>query len=188
MDRSAPQHTKVRVYCYQLTDPVAIDLLIHGGATKTVQVILHDNRQTRTALKDFGWGHIKKALLECVEIRMANLTGTPCASSKVQMHDKSVIAENYTRFGSYSLSAFARAGNWESFTVVDTRQVHKDKFDELWNQIPTQQFKKFCKEHDSPHQEPKRRLGEQNQESAQSRAKKAVARQRIMSLPNCRSI
>ena len=36
----APENSKIRVFCYRLTDPVAIDLLVHAGATKTVQVIL----------------------------------------------------------------------------------------------------------------------------------------------------
>jgi len=49
----APANTIIRVFCYRLTDPIAIDLLIHAGATKTVQVILHDNTETRNALKEF---------------------------------------------------------------------------------------------------------------------------------------
>ena len=156
----APANTIVRVFCYRLTDPVAIDLLIHAGATKTVQVILHDNTKTRNALKDFVamYGAIsKKTLLENVEIRLANLTGTTCASRNVQMHDKSVITDNYTTFGSYNLSAFARVGNWESITIVDTRQVHKDKFDAIWNSISNRQFERYYRELDSPARGPKRK-------------------------------
>lgn len=161
----AADSSTVRVYCYRLTDPVAIDLLIHAGGTKTVQVILHDNQQTRVALKDFVkmYGEIsKKALLENVEIRLANLTGTPCKSKKVQMHDKSIITKKYTTFGSYNLSAFARVGNWESITVVDTRQVHEDKFDEVWNQLSNRQFDFFYKELSSPTRGSKRKLREQD--------------------------
>lgn len=156
----APANTIIRVYCYRLTDPVAIDLLIHAGATKTVQVILHDNNQTRNALKTFVnmYGAIsKKSLLENVEIRLANLTGTSCASRHVQMHDKCVITDNYTTFGSYNLSAFARVGNWESITVVDTRQVHKDKFDAIWHSISSRQMEKHYRELESPTRGPKRK-------------------------------
>lgn len=156
---NAPENSKVRVYCYRLTDPVAIDLLIHAGDTKTVQVILHDNQKTRSALKEFFelYGTIaKRALLENVEIRLANLTGTPCASRNVQMHDKSVITDAYTTFGSYNLSAFARVGNWESLCVVDTQQVHRDNFDAIWDSISTRQFEKYYTEMDSPTRRPKR--------------------------------
>jgi len=173
----APISSTVRVFCYRLTDPVAIDLLIHAGAKRTVQFILQDNVQTRTAFKDFVkmYGDIsKKALLECLEIRLANLSGTPCASNNVQMHDKSVITDSFTTFGSYNLSAFARVGNWESITVVDTRQIHKDKFDDAWNQISGRQFEKFYTELNSPTKGPKRRLREENLESTQSTAKKVA--------------
>lgn len=129
------------MFCYRLTDPVAIDLIIHTGATKTVQVILHHDPKTRKALKAFidFYGIIsKKAFLENVEIRLANLNVTSCDAKFVQMHDKSVITEHYTTFGSYNLSVFARAGNWESITFVDTRQIHKDKFDAIWNSLSWQ--------------------------------------------------
>jgi hypothetical protein len=67
------------------------------------------------------YGHIsKEALLEIVEILMVDLIGTSCMSNKKvqRMHNKSVITEHYTTFGSYSFSAFAHVGNWESITVV----------------------------------------------------------------------
>lgn len=171
----APANTIIRVFCYRLTDPVAIDLLIHAGATKTVQVILHDITKTRDALKEFVemYGAIsKKTLLENVEIRLANLTGTTCASRYVQMHDNCVITENYTTFGSYNLSAFARVGNWESLTVVDTRQIHKDKFDEIWLSISTRQLEKYYTELDSPTRGPRRRRRDEDLSLVQSNAKR----------------
>lgn len=172
----APANTIIRVFCYRLTDPVAIDLLIHAGATKTVQVILHDNTKTRIALKEFVdmYGAIsKKTLLENVEIRLANQTGTTsCASRNVQMHDKCVITDNYTTFGSYNLSAFARVGNWESITVVDTRQVHKDRFDAIWLSISTRQLEKYYRELDFPTKGPKRRRRDDDLALVQSDAKR----------------
>jgi hypothetical protein len=128
-------------------------------------------------LKDFikMYGDIsKKAMLENVEIRMANLAGTPCASNKVQMHDKSIITENYTTFGSYSLSAFARVGNWESITVVDAQQLHKDKFDEIWNQIPKRHMENYYTELYSPTKGPKRKTRQQDPESEHSTKKQAA--------------
>jgi hypothetical protein len=96
-------------------------------------------------------------MLENVEIRLANLTETRCASRHVQMHDKCVITNNYTTCRSYRLSAFARVGKWESFTVVDTRPVHKDRFDAIWLSLSTRQLEKYYTELDSPTMGPKRR-------------------------------
>jgi PLD-like domain len=169
----APTTTIIRVYCFRLTDFVAIDLLIHAGATKTVQVILQDNVKTKEALKAFVkfYGDIsRKSLLENVEIRMAT-TNTSCESTKVQMHDKCVITDNYTTFGSYDLSAFAHVGNWESITVVDTRQIHIDKFDAIWQSIPKRQMERYYKELDSPTMGVKRKSRE-DQASAESNRKR----------------
>ena len=41
----APVRSTVRIYCYMLTDPYAIDLILHHGADKTVQVILHPDKK-----------------------------------------------------------------------------------------------------------------------------------------------
>ena len=144
---------------------MAIDLLVHAGATKTVKVILQHDAKTRKALRDFVamYGIIsKRALLENIEIRMANLTGTTCASGNVQMHDKSVITDNYTTFGSYNLSAFARVGNWESITVVDSRPIHKDKFDAIWNSLIERPFERYYSELDSPTKGPKRKCRDED--------------------------
>ena len=90
-------------------------------------------------------------------MRLADLTGTPCASRNVQMHDKSVITERHTTFGSYNLTAFERVGNWESLTVVDTEQLHIDRFDSMWNDIEGREIESFYHEMDSPTRGSKRR-------------------------------
>lgn len=149
----APVQSTVRVFAYVLTDLPVIDMLVHYGASKTVQVISQDSRKTRERLNDFFdlYGRVgKRAFLENVEIRLANLTGTPCQSRNVQMHDKSIITQRYTSFGSYNLSAFARVGNWESLTIVDTEQQHVERFDEMWADLSGRQIDRFYREMDSP--------------------------------------
>ena len=86
----------MRVFCYLLTDPIAIELLIRSGATREIKMILHPNEKSRRAMKEFVDQHGKNAFLENMEIRLANLSGSPCESRLVQMHDKSIITDNYT--------------------------------------------------------------------------------------------
>ena len=100
---NAPQDSVVRVFCFSLTDPIAIDLLINAGFTREVKVILHPNEKSKRAMKEFVDQHGKNAFLENMEIRLANLSGSPCESRLVQMHVKSIITEDYTTYGSYYL-------------------------------------------------------------------------------------
>lgn len=135
---SSPWNSTVRVFCYRLTDFIAIELLIHAGHDREVQVILSPNNESRDALKDFvtTTGLIGiNALLENVEIRLANCSGSNCNSRLVSMHDKSIITETHATFGSYNLSFFTRFGNWESLQVVPTTQTHTRRFDEIWNEL-----------------------------------------------------
>jgi len=156
----ARSRSVVRIFCYMLTDLAAIDLLIHHGASKTIRIITQDSRKTRERLNEFFslYGTVsKRAFLERVHVRLANLSGTPCASRNVQMHDTSVITERHTTFGSYNLTALGRVGNWESLTVVDTEQLHIDRFDSIWNDIEGREIETFYHEMDSPTRGPKRR-------------------------------
>jgi len=154
MMNDAPAFSTIRVFAYMLTDLPAIDLLVHHGASKTVQVISQDSRKTRERLNEFFdlYGRVgKRAFLENVEVRLANISGTPCESRNVQMHDKSIITQRYTSFGSYNLSAFGRVGNWESLTIVDTEQQHLERFDEMWAELGAgRQIERFYREMDSP--------------------------------------
>jgi hypothetical protein len=139
LETAAPSSV-VRVFSYSLTDPIAIDLLIHAGATREVKVILHPKEKSRRAMKQCVDQHGNNAFLENMEIRLANLLGdSQCESRLVQMHDKSIITDNYTTYGSYNLSSFARVGNWESFCVTDTHPKCRDAFDRIWEAIPERQ-------------------------------------------------
>jgi len=155
MMNDAPAQSTIRVFAYMLTDLPAIDLLVHHGASKTVQVISQDSRKTRERLNEFFdlYGRVgKRAFLENVEVRLANFR-----SRNVQMHDKSIITQRYTSFGSYNLSAFGRVGNWESLTIVETEQQHVERFDEMWAELGAgRQIERFYREMDSPTRGPKR--------------------------------
>lgn len=49
----APVNSTVRIYCYMLTDPFAIKLLIHHGSNKTIQIILHTDIKNKSRLQEF---------------------------------------------------------------------------------------------------------------------------------------
>mmetsp|Transcript_2585 Transcript_2585/g.3817 ORF Transcript_2585/g.3817 Transcript_2585/m.3817 type:complete len:97 (+) Transcript_2585:215-505(+) len=94
MMNDAPAQSTIRVFAHMLTALPAIALLVHHGASKTVQVISQDSRKVRERLNEFFdlYGRIgKQAFLENVEVCLANLGGTPRESRRVQMHDKSII-------------------------------------------------------------------------------------------------
>ena len=168
---TAAQNSVVRVFCYSLTDPIAIDLLIHSGATREVRVILHPNEKSRRAMKEFVDQHGKNAFLENMEIRLANLSGSPCESRLVQMHDKSIITENYTTYGSYNLSSFARVGNWESLYVTDTHPKCRDAFDGIWEALPERQVERLYPDLQSTVMGPRR--------TARKAAREAEAARRV---------
>jgi hypothetical protein len=139
---AAPDDSVVRVFCYSLTDPLAIDLLIHAGASRNVRVILHPNKKSQIAMEEFVDQHGKSAFMENMEIRVPNIIASACESHLVQMHDKSIITDQYAIIGSYNLSSFARVGNWESVCVVDTPGKCRAAFDHIWDDISTRQVEK----------------------------------------------
>ena len=136
---NAPNHSIVRVSAYRLTDLAAIDLLVHAGARTEVRVILHPCNANQDGLTEFisSFGKVgQAALLEHVEIRLANTTDTSCESSKQSMHMKSIITDTHTTFGSYNLSAFARVANWEELCVVETTDTAATaRFDAHWEKL-----------------------------------------------------
>ena len=138
--------TTIRVFCYRLTDIVAMELLIHAGSKCEVQVILSPDAANERGLNDFvdAVGPIgRNAILENMEIRLANLSGSLCESRKVAMHQKSIIADQFAAVGSYNLSTFARVGNWEEVFIVPATQSHKTRFDEMWDQLYTRPMERF---------------------------------------------
>ena len=130
-----------------------MDLLVHHGATKTVQVISQESRKTRERWNAFFalYGRIgKRAFLENVELRLTNLDGTLC------LQDNSIITQRYTSFGSYTLSSVARVCHWESLTIVDTKPPHVERFEELWTALSGRPIERVYPEMDDPTKGPKR--------------------------------
>lgn len=133
----APEGSTVRVYCYMLTDPFAIDLIIHHGANKTVQVILHPDNKNRSRLEEFFQDHgrvARRAFRDRLQVRVAN-TGLIRGHKYCSMHDKSIITDNHCTFGSYNLSCPARYQSWESLHIADVDPLQVHRFDRVWNSL-----------------------------------------------------
>jgi PLD-like domain len=142
----APENTTVRVSWSRLTDIVAMELLIRAGNNRDVQLILSPHEDNLKGLKKFiaTTGLLgKNALLENLEVRLANWTGTTCESRDVAMHRKSIITDTFAVFGSYNLSSFARVGNWEEVTIVESTPQLIQEFDSVWTTLETRQMEKF---------------------------------------------
>jgi hypothetical protein len=154
----SPPGSNIRVKCYMLTDWFAIDLLLHYGASHVVQIIIdyvpqddvlraikldkenkRHQKSTLTALRkflDFFQRANSVLLFETVEFRVANtVEGHCCNYGWSSMHEKTVIAENRTACGSYNLTGYARAKNWESLNVFATTQDIIESFDAHWGAL-----------------------------------------------------
>ena len=130
----APIGSTVRIYCYMLTDPLAIDLVIHHGSDKTIRIILHPDNKNRDRIQGFFSDHGRiamRAFRDRLQVRLANTN----YHRYTQMHDKSIITDNYCTFGSYNLSCPARYQSWESLYVADRDESQVQRFDVLWNAL-----------------------------------------------------
>jgi hypothetical protein len=131
----APVNSTVRIYCYMLTDPFAIDLLIHHGSNKTIQIILHTEIKNKSCIEEFFNDHgniARRAFRDRLQVRIADISRYNFTS---MMHDKSIITENHCTFGSYNLSCPARYQNWESVYVADSDQSQVQRFDQIWTSL-----------------------------------------------------
>ena len=133
----APERSTVRLYCYMLTDPYAIDLLIHHGRDKTVRIILHPDNKNVSRLQEFFNDHgniARRAFRDRLQVRVADTeryTGTTYTSKR----DTSIITANHCTFGSYNLSCPARYQSWESLYVADFDQSQVQRFDRVWDSL-----------------------------------------------------
>lgn len=135
--QQAPPRSTVRLYCYVLTCPMAIDLLIHHGADKSVNIIIHPSGQTTMRLEEFFADHgriARRAFRDRLHVRVADLN-IPRRGRYTQMHDKSIITDQFTTFGSYNMTNPGRYQNWESLHVADSEPSHAAHFDALWNSL-----------------------------------------------------
>jgi len=138
VSEQATAGSTVRVYCYMLSCPMAIDLLIHHGANKTVKIIMSPSGQTINRIEGFFADHGRIALRAFrgrLQLRVTNVIAPNCARY-TSVHDKSLMTDLHTSFGSYNLTNTARHQNWESLHVADSEPSHAAHFDALWNSLP----------------------------------------------------
>lgn len=131
----APAGSTVRVCCYMLTCPVAIDLLIHHGASKTVEIILNPSDQTITRLEEFFAEHgriARRAFHNRLEVRVADVNGPNC-SHYTSFNLNGVFTDLHATCGSYNLTNASNYLNWESLHVADSSPQGVAHFDALWN-------------------------------------------------------
>jgi phosphatidylserine/phosphatidylglycerophosphate/cardiolipin synthase-like enzyme len=131
------RHLQARLFEFIVTCCVAIDLLIHHGVNKTVKIIMNPSGQTTNRLEEFFLDHGRislRAFRDRLQVRVANVNGANCGRYN-SLHDKSVMTDLHTTFGSYNLTNGARYQNWESLHVADSEPSHAAHFDALWNSL-----------------------------------------------------
>ena len=67
-------------------------------------------------------------------VGVVDTTSPPCSRYSF-MHDKRVITQEYSTYGSYNLSCAARFANREAIALLATDETEIDDFDGLWNQL-----------------------------------------------------
>jgi hypothetical protein len=149
---STAENSTVRIKCYRLTDCFAIDLLLHYGSDRDIRLILDyvpeediaddiKKNSVRSLMrfleynKHFG----SYAIFRQIEIRVA-VTSQPenrhcCQYGYSSMHEKQIITDSYSVYGSYTLTGYARCKNYESIRISASRQEESESFDRLWNEL-----------------------------------------------------
>lgn len=133
----------IRVYAYMMTDPFAIDVLIHYGKNSPIRLILYHDEDglNQKALRTFftKYGSLASdAFSQRIQLRWV-VKDTPHCSRYTQMHMKTVITDNFCLIGSYNLSCPARCANWENLVALQTTDKDKSDFDSLWTLLSTAQ-------------------------------------------------
>lgn len=119
-----------------LTDPFAIDILIHYGGENPIQLILYydEEHRSKNALKAFFVEHgaiAKKAFDQRIQLRWV-VKDTPNYSRFTQMQAKTVITDTFCLTVSYNLSCPARCANWEHLVALNATDSDRNEFDALW--------------------------------------------------------
>jgi hypothetical protein len=134
----ADADSTIRVFSYALTDPMAIDLLIHHASDKIVKIIMnHDDHimeKIRMFLQRFERFNSWDVFYSRMQVRVADTMSPPC-SRYSSMHDKRIITPKYCTYGSYNLSCAARYANREAIVLVSTDDSEIKEFDGLWRQL-----------------------------------------------------
>ena len=133
----------IRVYAYMLTDPLAIDMLIHYGKNNPVRLILYkdeddyNQRSLRRFFSKFG-SLAGNAFQQRIQVQWVMKDTVHC-SRYTQMHIKTVITNDICLIGSYNLSCPARCANWENLVALQTTEKDKSDFDSLWTLLSAAQ-------------------------------------------------
>ena len=149
---STEDDSTVRIKCYRLTDCIAIDLLLHFGADRNIQVIIdyvskedigdETKKNTVNALMKFLEYHKhfgSYAIFRQIEMRVAHTLPAEnkhcCNYGHSSMHEKQIITDSHSVYGSYNLTGYARCKNYESIRISPARQEERAAFDTLWNEL-----------------------------------------------------
>ena len=133
----------IRVYAYMLTDPFAIDMLIHYGKKNPIRLILYrdeDGYNLKSLRKFFAkYGTLAgNAFEQRIQVQWV-MKDTAHCSRCTQMHMKTVITDDTCLIGSYNLSCPARCANWENLVALRSTEKDKADFDSLWTLLATAQ-------------------------------------------------
>ena len=137
--QEAARNSTVRIYCYALSDPFALDLLIHHGRDKTVKIILQPCERSKNRIKEllqrFEKVNSYDVFYARVQIRIANLNSPSCTRYTSIMHDNRLMTEQHCLYGSYNLTPVARCANWEAIALTNTLQREIDEFETEWSSL-----------------------------------------------------
>lgn len=161
----APPGTDICIKAYRLTDDLAMDLILHYGASRNVFIIIdyvdpaeifayeekkrqYEQGKLRrrpypkdsiSRLKMFLQKHECRhsyTLFRRIEVRVANMMHPGCCiHGHSSMHETMILTDNHVVIGSYNLSTYARCKNWESIRVVQRAAKDKQMFVEYWEEL-----------------------------------------------------
>ena len=148
MLQNARTHSVVRVCAYMLTDPFAIDLLIHHAKSKTVKRILHPDQKSYDRIYDFlfrwhdeeEYGGARDVMRNAMQVRVAQTTH----SRFTQMHMNTILTKSLLGSGSYNLSCPARCANWETFFFLNAENDDITRFDTMWDSLEGRELATIC--------------------------------------------